>query len=107
MRVISIICLLTRRICGLEISLAFILVYITIIKKYYVVEVNAVEAAEKVYALMKERNGYLTTKEANENGLTNKTMQRMTDRAAQGLYVAVDVFPDPYSRRFTYNGKSK
>jgi len=59
------------------------------------------EATEKVYALMKERDGYLTTKEARANGIENKTLQRMTDRGliervAHGLYVGTDVFPDPF-----------
>jgi predicted transcriptional regulator of viral defense system len=64
-------------------------------------EVVTMEASEKVYALMKERNGYLTTKEARANGIENKTLQRMTDRGliervAHGLYVGSDVFPDPF-----------
>ena len=59
------------------------------------------EAAEQVYALMKERRGYLTMREARENGITNKTMQRMADRGliervAYGLYTGVDIFPDPF-----------
>ena len=59
------------------------------------------EAAEQVYALMKERGGYLTMREARENGITNKTMQRMADRGliervAHGLYAGADIFPDPY-----------
>ena len=59
------------------------------------------EAAEQVYALLKERGGYLTMREARENGITNKFMQRMTDRGliervAYGLYTGVDIFPDPF-----------
>ena len=59
------------------------------------------QAAEQVYALMKERGGYLTMREARENGIENKTMQRMTDsgligRVAYGLYADVDIFPDPF-----------
>ena len=59
------------------------------------------EAIEKVYALMKEQSGYLTSKEARNNGVENKILQRMTergliDRAAQGLYVSADIFPDPF-----------
>ena len=59
------------------------------------------EAAEQVYTLMKERGGYLTMHEARENGITNKTMQRMADRwqierVAYGLYADTDIFPDPY-----------
>ena len=59
------------------------------------------EATEKVYALLKERNGYLTTKEARENGIENKTLQRMTnqgliERVVHGLYIGTDIFPDPF-----------
>jgi predicted transcriptional regulator of viral defense system len=59
------------------------------------------KAAEQVYALLKERGGYLTMREARENGITNKTMQRMADRGliervAYGLYTGMDVFPDPF-----------
>jgi len=59
------------------------------------------DAFEKVYALLKARDGYLTTKEARENGIENKTLQRMSDRGliervAHGLYVGTDVFPDPF-----------
>ena len=59
------------------------------------------DTAEKVYSLLKERHGYLTMKEALENGINNKTMQRMADRGliervAHGLYVGADVFPDPF-----------
>jgi len=57
---------------------------------------------EKVYALMEQRGGYLSAKEARENGIENKTLQRMAakgliDRAAHGLYVNVDIIvPDPF-----------
>ncbi|MCL2437405.1 MAG: hypothetical protein FWD00_05140 [Clostridiales bacterium] len=59
------------------------------------------DAFEKVYALLNERSGYLTTREARENGIKNKTMQRMADqglieRVAHGLYVGMDIFPDPF-----------
>ena len=59
------------------------------------------DATEKVCALMNERGGYLMTREARENGIENKTLQRMADRglierAAHGLYVGADVFPDPF-----------
>ena len=59
------------------------------------------ETVEKVYALLKERGGYLTSKEARENGVENKALQRMAergliDRAAHGLYVGADIFPDPF-----------
>jgi predicted transcriptional regulator of viral defense system len=40
-------------------------------------------------------------REARENGIENKAMQRMTDRGmiervAYGLYTSADVFPDPF-----------
>jgi predicted transcriptional regulator of viral defense system len=59
------------------------------------------DAAKKVYALLKQNDGYLTSKEARENGVENKTLQRMAERglierAAHGLYVGTDVFPDPF-----------
>ena len=59
------------------------------------------DTADRVYALMKARNGYLTTKEARKNGIENKAMQRMAERglierAAHGLYVGADIFPDPF-----------
>ena len=59
------------------------------------------DAAEKVYSLLRERGGYLTMREARENGIENKAMQRMTDRGmiervAYGLYASADVFPDPF-----------
>ena len=59
------------------------------------------DMVEKVYSLLKERNGYLTTKEALENDINNKTMQRMADRGliervAHGLYVGMDIFPDRF-----------
>jgi predicted transcriptional regulator of viral defense system len=63
--------------------------------------VTAVNATEKVFALLEGRNGYLTSKEARENGVENKTSQRMAERglierAAHGLYVGVDIFPDRF-----------
>ena len=59
------------------------------------------DASEKVYALLKERGGYLMTKEARANGVENKTLQRMADRGliervAYGLYTGADIFPDPF-----------
>jgi predicted transcriptional regulator of viral defense system len=64
-------------------------------------EVTAMDATERVYALMKQNSGYLTSKEARVSGVENKILQRMTERglierAAHGLYVGADVFPDPY-----------
>jgi predicted transcriptional regulator of viral defense system len=59
------------------------------------------DAFEKVYALLKQRGGYLTSKDAKENDVTNKTLQRMAEhslieRVAHGLYVGADIFPDPF-----------
>jgi len=59
------------------------------------------DAIKKAYALLKARDGYLTTKEARGNSVENKTLQRMADRGliervAHGLYVSTDIFPDPF-----------
>ena len=59
------------------------------------------DTAGKVYELMKKHGGYLTSKEARENGVENKTLQRMAakgliERAAYGLYVGRDILPDPF-----------
>ena len=59
------------------------------------------ETAEKVYTLLEQHNGYLTSKDAKRNGVTNKTLQRMMgrgliERVTHGLYIASDVFPDPF-----------
>jgi len=56
---------------------------------------------EKVSELLEQRGGYLTAKEAREEGIPNKDLQRLTtygelDRVAHGLYVREDVFADPY-----------
>jgi len=56
---------------------------------------------DKVFKLMEQHSGYLTAKEARESGLDNKALQRMAkrgliERAAHGLYVDADVFPDPF-----------
>jgi len=61
----------------------------------------AMSTTEKVYALLRGHGGYLTTKEARENGIESKAMQRMADRGliervAHGLYVGTDIFPDPF-----------
>jgi predicted transcriptional regulator of viral defense system len=58
-------------------------------------------ATEKVFALLAGRGGYLTSKEARKNGVENKALQRMAERglierAAHGLYVDADIFPDPF-----------
>lgn len=59
------------------------------------------DATESVYTLLKQNRGYLTSKEARENGVQNKTLQRMAERGliervAHGLYVGADIFPDPF-----------
>ena len=56
---------------------------------------------EKVYALLNQRGGHLTSREARENGIENKILQRMAERglverAVHGLYVGADIFPDPF-----------
>jgi predicted transcriptional regulator of viral defense system len=56
---------------------------------------------EKVCELLKERGGYLRTKDAGENGLSNKAMQRMAERGliervTHGLYIGIDTIPDPF-----------
>jgi len=60
-----------------------------------------VDVTKKVYALLRQGDGYLTSKTARENGLNNTTLQRMAakgliDRAAYGLYVSAEIFPDPF-----------
>jgi len=59
------------------------------------------DTTERVVDLMKQNNGYLTSKEARGNGIENKTLQRMAERglierATHGLYIGIDIFPDPY-----------
>jgi predicted transcriptional regulator of viral defense system len=59
------------------------------------------EGTEKVYALLNERGGYLRTREARENGVENKTLQRLVeqglvDRLAHGLYLDSHHLPDPF-----------
>jgi len=50
---------------------------------------------------MERHSGYLTAKDARESGVDNKVLQRMAklgliERAAHGLYLGADVFPDPF-----------
>ena len=59
------------------------------------------DAPEKVYMLLKQNGGYLTSKAARVSGVENKTLQRMAERGliervAHGLYVSADIFPDPF-----------
>jgi predicted transcriptional regulator of viral defense system len=56
---------------------------------------------ERVFSLVNEHGGYLTSKEARKNGVENKALQRMAergliDRVAHGLYIGADVFPDRF-----------
>jgi predicted transcriptional regulator of viral defense system len=64
-------------------------------------EVMKVDETNKVFKLMEDRGGYLTSKEARENGIENKKLQRMAargfiERAAYGLYVNGNTLPDPF-----------
>jgi predicted transcriptional regulator of viral defense system len=50
---------------------------------------------------MNERGGYLTSKQAKENGVSNLILQRMAERgmierAAHGLYIGTEIFPDRF-----------
>jgi len=61
----------------------------------------ALTQEDKVLLLLDAHSGYLTAKTAQENGIYNATLLRMTghgiiDRAARGLYVGADVIPDPF-----------
>jgi len=58
------------------------------------------ETIERVNSLLEQNGGYLTTNTAKRNGLNSKTLQRVAERglierAAHGLYVGADIFPDP------------
>ena len=58
-------------------------------------------STEKVFTLLEQHRGYLTSKVARDGGVDNKVLQRLTargliDRAAHGLYVHADTFPDPF-----------
>ena len=58
------------------------------------------EVIERVNSLLEQNGGYLTTNTAKRNGLNSKTLQRVAERglierAAHGLYVGADIFPDP------------
>ncbi|MCL2367312.1 MAG: type IV toxin-antitoxin system AbiEi family antitoxin domain-containing protein [Oscillospiraceae bacterium] len=57
--------------------------------------------AEKVLALMKQNNGYLSSKEAKQNDIENKVLQRMAERGiiervAHGLYTEAGIFSDSF-----------
>ena len=54
-----------------------------------------------VLTLLNECMGYLTTKAAKEKGIDNKSLQRLVEcglleRVAHGLYIGVDIIPDPF-----------
>jgi len=56
---------------------------------------------EIVITLLNKNSGYLTAKTARQNGVSNVVLQRMAkrgliERAAHGLYIGADNFPDPY-----------
>jgi len=58
-------------------------------------------AVDKIYSIIKQNGGYLTTKEANDNGIKNYMLFRMEkrgviERVAHGLYVGTDTIPDPF-----------
>ena len=58
------------------------------------------EVIERVNSLLEQNGGYLTTNTAKTNGLNSKILQRVVERglierAAHGLYVGADIFPDP------------
>lgn len=60
-----------------------------------------VSSTEKVFSLLNQQGGYLTSKHARENGIGNKTLQRMADRnqierIAHGLYIDADILPDRF-----------
>jgi predicted transcriptional regulator of viral defense system len=64
-------------------------------------EVMVMNSIEKVYALLREQGGYLTTEKARKSGVDKNTLQRMAERGliervAHGLYIGTDVFPDPF-----------
>lgn len=56
---------------------------------------------DKALTLLESNNGYLTTKTAKDNGINTATLTRMEkrgliERAAHGLYVGMDIIPDPF-----------
>ena len=57
--------------------------------------------SEKVYSLIEQNSGYLTAKDARDNGVENKALQRMAargliERVTHGLYISEDTFPDQF-----------
>ncbi len=58
-------------------------------------------STEKVYSLLHERNGYITSEKARKSGVDKNTLRRMAERGllervAHGLYVGAEIFPDPF-----------
>ena len=56
---------------------------------------------DKAISLLNENNGYISSKIAHENGIDRKTLWRMVklgliERVLPGLYINVDIFPDPF-----------
>ncbi|MCL1809915.1 MAG: type IV toxin-antitoxin system AbiEi family antitoxin domain-containing protein [Clostridiales bacterium] len=54
-----------------------------------------------VMSLLEKNNGYLTAKAAGEHGVSATTLKRMTERglierAVRGLYISIDLIPDPF-----------
>ena len=59
------------------------------------------DKVEKALALMKQNSGYLSSKEAQQNDIENKVLQRMVERGliervAHGLYAETGVFSDAF-----------
>jgi predicted transcriptional regulator of viral defense system len=64
-------------------------------------EADYLSTTEILLALLDEHGGYFTAKDARENGIDNKTLQRtvkrgLIERVAHGLYVGSDILPDPF-----------
>jgi len=56
---------------------------------------------QTAFTLLENGSGYLTAKMAGESGVSTSTLKRMEERGlveriAHGLYVSVDVIPDPF-----------
>jgi predicted transcriptional regulator of viral defense system len=56
---------------------------------------------ERVLRLLEEGNGYMTAKQAREQGVHNTTLRRMVEqgqieRVAHGLYVSAETMPDAF-----------
>jgi len=56
---------------------------------------------DRVDFVLEQNHGYITSKDARNIGVDNKTLQRMVssgmiERVAHGLYIDVEIFPDPF-----------